>query len=126
MFIKRDYRPDEASHAIPVLTPKRRQLTAAAERLIYYFSLAYQDATPSYSNNGRIGVGMQGGALQMRLRELILATGTIPTGVMEVPRSPFGAPGFTIDLDTLFQRGAKRRRLIAINDAARASSPASG
>jgi hypothetical protein len=122
MFIKRDYRPDEASHAIPVLTPKRRRLTAAAERLIYYFSLAYRDATPSFSNNGRIGVGMQAGALQMRLKELILATGAIPTGTINVPRSPFGAPGFKIDLDTLFQRGAERRDAIRRSNAARQQS----
>jgi hypothetical protein len=119
MFIARDYRPDEASHAIPVLTPKRHQLTAAAERLIYFFSLAYRDATPSFSNNGRIGVGMQGGALRMRLRELILATGAVPTGTIDVPRSPYGAPGFSVDLDTLFQRGAERRDAIRRNDAAR-------
>ena len=111
MFISRDYEPADASRKIKFLTPKRRRLTKAAERLIYYYGLAYRDATPSWSNNGRIGVGMQAGALQMRLRELALANGLIPTGIIDVPKSPYGAPGFSIDLDTLLHRGAARRDL---------------
>ena len=118
MFITRDYQPDEADHAIPILTPKRRALTKAAERLIYYYSLAYRDAMPSYSNNGRMGVGIRAGALAMRLRELALANGVMPTGIIDVPASPFGTEAYSFDISDLLQRGAERRELITRNDAA--------
>jgi hypothetical protein len=96
-----------------ILMPKTRRLTKAAERAIYQLSLDYRDATPSTSNNVRIGVGMQAGALQMRLREIALATGQMPTGVIDVPRSPYGTGPYSIDIDDLPRRAAERRALIA-------------
>ena len=122
MFISCDYEPADATRRIKLLTPKRRRLTKAAERLIYYYELAYRDATPSYGNNGRIHVGMQAGALGARLRELALATGEMPTGVIDVPKSSYGSEAFSIDLDTLLNRGAGRREMIRRNDAAVAAA----
>lgn len=104
-----------------ILTPIRRQLTAAADRHLRDLADKWHDG--STGSNAMIGLGIKRGMIHRRLRELAMREERIPSGIIQVPPreerdEPFSRAmeGFEVDLDEL------NARLAAAAPAARRAS----
>lgn len=94
-----------------ILTPKRRQLTKAADLHLRVLVEQWHDGSTGI-NAAVIGLGIKRGMIYRRLRELAVRDEKIPDGVIQVP--PRGAEegpppycamaGFEVDLDKLNER----------------------
>lgn len=90
-----------------IVTPKRRQLTKAAELHLDVLSDRWHDG--STGTNAMIGLSIKRGMIYRRLKELAIRDSKIPSGIIQVP--PRGAKegpppyyafeGFEVNLDKM-------------------------
>ena len=92
-----------------IFTPKRRQLTKAADLQLRNLSEQWHDG--SSGTNAMIGLSIKRGMIHRRLCEIAMREGKIPSGVIQVPprekrNEPFSCAmeGFEVDLDALAAR----------------------